>query len=183
MALGRRGALPDRGAASRPLRGRFTPPLMLWLSIAVVVVFLDQWSKGLAVSQLQYGAPVRILPVLNFTLQFNSGAAFSILSDLGDTGRWLLSALSILISVGLLVWMFSLPSGEWLLGFALAFILGGALGNLWDRLQLGHVVDFISVHYADRFFPTFNLADSAITLGVILMLADTLIQARQGSRA
>ena len=169
---------PPRQGTGGP---RFSLRLCWWLALSVLVVALDQWSKALVVSQLVQGQPLRILPLLNFSLQYNSGAAFSLLSDAGGMQRWLFSALALVISVVLLVWMSRLRAGEWLLGLALAFILGGAVGNLWDRLRLGHVVDFISVYYGDSYFPIFNLADSAITLGVILMLVDTLLQKRRGT--
>ncbi len=148
------------------------PRLLRWLSLAAAVTALDQWSKALAESLLDYGQPVAVLPVLNFTLHYNTGAAFSLLSEAGGPQRWLLSGVAALVSLGLAVWLATLPARERLLGAALALILGGALGNLWDRLSLGHVVDFVSLHCAGHYFPTFNLADAAITLGAIALLLD-----------
>ena len=164
------GVLPDRVR------------LALWLTLAVVVLVLDQWTKGLAQAQLEYGRPVPIFPVLNFTLHYNSGAAFSFLSGAGGWQRWFLSVVAAVVSVALCIWLARLRRDEWLTGLGLGLVLGGALGNLWDRLLMGYVVDFISVHWADAYFPTFNLADSAITLGAGLMIVDALIQYRREKR-
>ena len=153
---------------------------MLCLLLALLVVVLDQWTKGIAESALEYGRPVQVLPVLNMNLQYNTGAAFSFLEDAGGWQRWFFSAVAIVISLGLCVWLSRLQAGETLLAWSLALILGGALGNLWDRLALGHVVDFISFHYGGSYFPAFNLADSAITLGAGLMILDAIVQARTG---
>jgi signal peptidase II len=154
--------------------------LALCLLLALLVVVLDQWTKGIAESALEYGRPVQVLPVLNMSLQYNTGAAFSFLEDAGGWQRWFFSAVAIVISLGLCVWLSRLQAGETLLAWSLALILGGALGNLWDRLALGHVVDFISFHYGGSYFPAFNLADSAITLGAGLMILDAIVQARTG---
>lgn len=153
--------------------------LLLWLAVAAVVVLLDQWSKGVAQEQLEYGRAVVILPVFNFYLQYNSGAAFSFLQDAGGWQRWFFSAIALGASVFIGIWLSRLQRGEWLLAWSLSFIMGGALGNLWDRLALGHVVDFISVHYGDAYFPAFNIADSAITVGAVLMIVDSLLRSRQ----
>jgi signal peptidase II len=115
---------------------------------------------------------VAILPVLNFTLQHNSGAAFSFLSDAGGWQRYFFSAVALLVSLVLVVWLHRLRRDDLLLAVGLGLILGGALGNLWDRVALGYVVDFISVHYRDSYFPAFNIADSAITLGAGCVLLD-----------
>lgn len=151
-----------------------------YLGLALVVIALDQWTKGVAVAQLQPGQPLAVLPVLNFSLQFNPGAAFSFLSQAGGWQRWFFSGIAAVVSVVLVVWLFRLPVREWLLGLSLSFILGGALGNLWDRLVLGHVVDFISVHYEGWYFPAFNIADSAICVGAVLMILDAILQSRRG---
>jgi signal peptidase II len=149
------------------------------LVLVVVVVVLDQWTKTLASSLLTYAQPVEILPVFDLTLLHNRGAAFSFLSEAGGWQRWFFSGLAATVSVVLVVWLWRLPRKQWLLSLALALILGGALGNLWDRILLGHVVDFISLHYGGRYFPAFNLADSAITLGAVLMLLDMVINAEK----
>jgi signal peptidase II len=151
-----------------PTRGWF------WLGLAVLVVALDQATKMLAVSLLAYAEPVPVLPVLNWTLLHNLGASFSFLADAGGWQRWFFSAIALAVSVVLVVWIFRLKGTEFLQKLALALILGGAVGNLWDRVALGYVVDFIQLHYQQRyFFPAFNIADSAITLGAVLMIYDS----------
>lgn len=142
------------------------------LILASLTVLLDQWTKNLAVVHLIVGLPREILPVFNLTLQHNPGAAFSFLAGADGWQRWLFTAISSLISVLLIIWIGRLRSGEKLLLVGLSLILGGALGNLWDRLVLGYVVDFISVHYQSYFFPAFNIADSAITIGAGLLILD-----------
>lgn len=145
-----------------------------WYGLAALVVGLDQYSKGLAESALEYGRPVEVFSWFNLTLQYNTGAAFSFLSDAGGWQRYFFSAVALVISLVLVVWLYRMPRQQRLLALALALVLGGALGNVWDRLVLGHVVDFISVHYGGRYFPAFNLADSAISLGAALMIFDSL---------
>jgi signal peptidase II len=152
----------------------------LWLLLALLLVLADQWTKGLAVAGLVEGRPQVLLPVLNLSLHYNSGAAFSFLKDAGGWQRWVFTAIALGVSVVLCVWLSRLKREEWLLACSLSFILGGALGNLWDRVTLGQVVDFISVHYGGWYFPTFNLADSAISVGAGLMILDTFLQWRRG---
>ncbi len=149
-----------------------------WYLLALVVILLDQFTKGLASSGLDYGRPVEVFSWFNLTLQHNTGAAFSFLSGAGGWQRWFFTAIAVVISTVLVVWLYRLERGHWLLALSLALILGGAIGNLWDRLALGYVVDFISVHYGGRYFPAFNVADSAITVGAACMLLDSFIAAR-----
>lgn len=150
-------------------------PLQLRLyGVAAAVLILDQITKAIAQARLEYAVPQPLLPFLNFTLHFNDGAAFSFLSGAGGWQRWFFAALALAVSTILMVWLWRLPRQQWLLGLALALVLGGALGNLWDRLLLGYVIDFVSLHYAGRFFPTFNVADSAITVGAVLLFWDSL---------
>ena len=146
-----------------------------WFLLALVVLLLDQYTKGLASAQLQYGQPVQVLPVFNLTLQHNEGAAFSFLSEAGGWQRWFFTIVASAVSVVLAVWLTRLQRGQILLAASLALILGGAVGNLWDRVALGYVVDFISVHYERRYFPAFNIADSAISVGAVLMILDAFI--------
>ena len=157
-----------------PARGWF------WLRWALLVIGLDQATKTLAVNELIYGRPVEVLPVLNWTLLHNTGAAFSFLSDAGGWQRWFFALVSGVVSAVLVVWLFRLGPRDYLQKLALSLILGGALGNLWDRLVLGHVVDFIQLHYRDHYFPAFNIADSAITLGAVLLLAHTFFFDKSG---
>ncbi len=146
-----------------------------WYRLALVVVILDQFVKLLVNLNLVEGMPVRIFGLLDFTLQYNNGAAFSFLHDAGGWQRYLFSGIAVTVSAVLMVWMARLQRSQALLLGSLTLILGGAVGNLIDRLRFGHVVDFISVHYGEHYFPAFNLADSAISIGAALLLLDMLI--------
>lgn len=150
-----------------------------WYALALVLVLLDQYTKDLASSGLDYGRPVEVFSWFNLTLQHNTGAAFSFLSDAGGWQRWFFTAIAVVISAGLVAWLYTAERGHWLLSLSLALILGGAIGNLYDRVAMGYVVDFISVHYRDRYFPAFNLADSAITVGAGCMLLDGFLSGRE----
>lgn len=163
--------VPERFAAlSNSMR-------LLWCyGLALFVVILDLYTKDLATQELMYGRPVEIFSWFNLTLQHNTGAAFSFLSEAGGWQRYFFSIVAIVISAVLAVWIFKLERHQWLLALSLSLILGGALGNLWDRLTLGYVVDFISVHYAGRYFPAFNIADSAISVGAVCMLLESFFQ-------
>jgi signal peptidase II len=147
----------------------------LWLLLSLLIVLLDQWSKQSASSALDYGRALELAPWLNFTLMHNEGAAFSFLSSAGGWQRWLFVAISSLVSLVIALWLLRLKANEKLMAVSLTFILGGALGNLWDRAVLGYVVDFISVHYHNRYFPTFNIADAAISVGAALMILDMFV--------
>lgn len=144
-----------------------------WLWLAVLVIAIDLGTKAIATAMLTYGDPVPVLPSFNLTLLHNTGAAFSFLADAAGWQRWFFAAIAIVVSVVLVVWLKRLKRHETLLAVALAMVLGGALGNLYDRVVLGHVVDFILVHWQSRwFFPAFNLADTFITIGAILLALD-----------
>ena len=146
-----------------------------WFGLALTVIVLDQYTKGLASAGLDYGQPVRVFSWFNLTLQHNPGAAFSFLSDAGGWQRYFFSAAAAIISAVLIAWLWVMPRGQRLLALSLGLIIGGALGNLWDRVVLGYVVDFISVHYQHYYFPAFNIADSAITGGAIGMVLDSMV--------
>ena len=144
-----------------------------WLPVAAAVVVLDQLSKAWIVHHVNYGAVVHLLPVLDLTLRYNSGAAWSLLAGAGGWQRWLFAGLALAVGLGLLVWLRRIDARvHRLLAFALALIMAGAVGNLIDRLYLGHVVDFILAHWNDSEFPAFNIADSSITVGAALLLLD-----------
>jgi signal peptidase II len=143
--------------------------------VATAVVVLDQITKYFANTMLDYASPVEIFPVLNITLHYNPGAAFSFLSDAGGWQRWLFSVIALAVSAYICVWLMRLRREQWLLSLALALVLGGALGNLWDRLFLGYVIDFVSVHWGDSYFPTFNIADAGISVGACLLLLDMVV--------
>ena len=150
-----------------------------WLGVSVVVILLDQMTKYLAGAKLVYAEPMAVLPSFNLTLLYNRGAAFSFLSDAGGWQRWFFVTVSLLASVALVIWLRKLKPEQWQLALALSLVLGGALGNLIDRLWLGHVVDFIQLYYRDFYWPAFNIADSAITVGAILLLWDGLFLQRK----
>ncbi len=145
-----------------------------WLLISAVIVVLDLWTKNIASQSLTLYRPVEVTSWLNMTLAHNYGAAFSFLSDAGGWQRWLFTGLASVVTVVLVVWLFRLTDREKLTAAALGMIIGGAVGNLVDRINHGYVVDFIDVFYRDWHWPAFNLADSAITGGVILLLIDGL---------
>ena len=138
----------------------------------MLIFILDQVTKYLCNTYLNLGQPVTVFPGFDLVLAYNSGAAFSFLSDAGGWQRWLLTAFSSAISVLLIVWIYLLPKSEKLAAFALCLILGGAWGNLYDRIFAGYVVDFISLYYKNYRFATFNIADSSVFLGACLMMLD-----------
>lgn len=144
--------------------------LMKWLSFAMIITFIDQITKYLATTNLMYGDPRALLPGINFTLFHNTGAAFSFLADQGGWQRWFFAILTILISAGLILWLKLLSHKEIATRIAICFILGGALGNLIDRLIWGYVIDFIQLYYSSWYWPIFNIADASITIGAILLI-------------
>jgi signal peptidase II len=146
-----------------------------WLWLVAVVIILDQFSKQLVVNHLVLHQALPLLPSLNLLRAENTGAAFSFLSGASGWQRWFFIGLAVTISVLLLVWLGRLSAGHRLQAGALALILGGALGNLCDRVLHGYVIDFIDVYYRDWHFPVFNIADSAITVGAILLILDTFL--------
>lgn len=152
------------------------PYSWLWLFVSAAVVWADMETKSWASEVLTLYRPREILPWLNMTLAHNYGAAFSFLSDAGGWQRWFFTILASIVSLVLIVWVLRLPRRQWLTGLALSLVIGGAIGNLVDRVQLGYVVDFIDVFYKSWHWPAFNVADSAITCGVILLILDAVMQ-------
>lgn len=148
--------------------------MLRWVWLSVVVIGLDQITKNIAVSTLSPYSPVELLPGLNFMLAYNTGAAFSFLAQAGGWQRWFFMTLAVAVAVVLVLWIRRLTPTDRLTAAGLAMVLGGALGNAWDRAYLGHVIDFIDVYYAQWHWPAFNVADSAITVGVVLLLIDGL---------
>lgn len=144
-----------------------------WLVLSVVVILLDQLSKAYFQNNLSLYQQVPVITDLfSWTLAYNTGAAFSFLADHSGWQRWFFAGIALVVSVVLVVWLKRLRNDTWT-AIALALILGGALGNLYDRMVLGHVVDFILVHWRQEWrFPAFNLADSAITVGAIMLALD-----------
>ena len=144
-----------------------------WLWLAGVLVLLDQISKWVVLGTLQPGETRYVAPFWNWVLTFNPGAAFSFLSDAGGWQRWFFTLLALGVS-GWIVVMLRQHRNEFRLSLALTLVLGGAVGNVIDRLRFGAVVDFIQWHVAGYYWPAFNLADSAICLGAALLLLDQL---------
>ncbi|MFP4335198.1 MAG: signal peptidase II [Wenzhouxiangella sp.] len=149
-----------------------------WLALAVLLVVLDLWTKQLATETLELYRPRVVTDWLNLTLAHNDGAAFSLLAGAGGWQRWFFTVVTVLVSAVLLVWLKRLPHRSRLLPVALVLVLGGALGNLIDRVRLGYVVDFIDIHYQGWHWPAFNLADSVIVVGVLLLLIEGFIPRR-----
>lgn len=162
---------------SQPVRN-----CLVWLWVSLLVVVVDLGSKYLAVETLNYGEPNQVLPVFDITLLYNTGAAFSFLAEAGGWQRWFFVAIAIGVSGMLLVWLKRTPRQQWWLGLGLAWVLGGALGNLYDRIVHGYVVDFISLHYGGYYFAAFNIADMAITGGAALLLIDMLFLAERDNK-
>jgi len=154
----------------RPLR---------WLCLSLLVVLLDLGSKMLASSLLSYGQQVEVLPIFNLTLLHNTGAAFSFLATQGGWQRWLFALIAVGASVGLSVWLTRLKRGETLAAISLTLVIGGAIGNLYDRLVHGYVVDYLSFHWGSWYYPAFNLADTAITLGAVGLVLQSLFESRR----
>ena len=152
---------------------QFYPHNLVWVGLSIVAIILDQWTKWIATEHLIYGQQNPVLPFLNWTLLHNYGAAFSFLSDAGGWQRYFFTGLAGVVSIIFLFWLMRMPKKMMILPAAIALILGGAVGNLIDRVSLGYVVDFIHFYYNNSHFPAFNIADSAITLGTILLLIDT----------
>lgn len=148
--------------------------MLPWLGLAGAVLAFDQITKAAAERLLDLHVPLAVIPGLNLTLTYNTGAAFSFLSEASGWQRWLFSVFALVVSVVLLVWLYRLPRADRWLAAALSFVLAGALGNLWDRLVYGHVIDFIDVYYRNWHWPAFNLADAAITVGAVMLVIDAV---------
>lgn len=159
---------------------RREPSGLRWLPITVAVIAADQIVKLWIVQHLALYRTVRVLPVLDITLTYNRGAAFSFLADESGWQKWLFAGLAAVVAFGIVLWLKRLGGRrQRLLCLSLTLILGGALGNLIDRLRIGHVVDFILAHWHGVYFPwAFNIADSAITVGAALLLIDALLETR-----
>jgi len=147
--------------------------MLKWLGLSLLAVILDQWSKLAIAGSMQLYQSIPIMPYFNLTYVHNTGAAFSFLSEAGGWQRWFFAGLALVISMVIAVWLARLKQHETLLAVALSLVLGGAMGNLIDRLAYGYVIDFLDVYYQTWHWPAFNIADSAITLGVILMLVES----------
>lgn len=148
--------------------------MLKWLNVSAVVIVLDQISKWFMINWLDLHETVAVFPFFNLTLAHNYGAAFSFLASAGGWQRWFFVALALAISTALFIWLKRLPSNAKLEAASLALILGGAIGNVIDRLIHGYVIDFLDVYYGSYHWPAFNVADSAICVGAVLLILDSL---------
>lgn len=147
-----------------------------WWALAFILFVLDWLTKQAVESSLFYGQEIAVLPFFDLTLRYNTGAAFSFLAQAGGWQRWFFSLVAVAVVVGISWRLVKIAHINRWEALSLSFILGGAIGNLYDRLVYGHVVDFIQFHWQQTwYFPAFNVADSAITIGVILMLLEGLV--------
>ncbi|MBA6044582.1 MULTISPECIES: signal peptidase II [Pseudomonas] len=153
-----------------------------WLVLSLLVLVIDQVSKAHFEGSLEMFQQIVVIPdYFSWTLAYNTGAAFSFLADGGGWQRWLFAVIALVVSAVLVVWLKRLGRDDTWLAIALALVLGGALGNLYDRIALGHVIDFILVHWQNRhYFPAFNFADSAITVGAIMLALDMFKSKKTG---
>lgn len=153
----------------------------VWLLLSVLVIGLDQWTKAIATGALGYGVPEAFLPHWNWTLVHNYGGAFSFLSKHPGWQRWFFLIVASAITLALLEWLRRSPPRRWLPCLPLALLIGGAIGNLIDRIQLGYVIDFIDWHWSQEgwHWPAFNLADSAISCGIVLLILHEVFGTRR----
>lgn len=147
--------------------------------IVVVIFFLDQWTKNWIIENLSLYEKISISNFFNLTHQQNTGAAFSFLAEAGGWQRWFLSIVAMIVSGYIAYWLYELRnSTQWFLIYGLSLVLGGALGNVFDRIRLGYVTDFLQVFIGRWPFPSFNIADAAITIGAIFIIIDAIIETR-----
>ncbi len=158
---------------------RNTTSHWVWLGLALVVLLADQFTKVLIVSSYPLGEGFAVTSFFNIVRVHNEGAAFSFLASAGGWQRWFFTGLGV-VAAAVMVWMLKKHPGQKLFGFAIACILGGAIGNVIDRVLYGYVVDFLDFHYAGIHFPAFNLADSGITLGAACLILDEILRVRRG---
>lgn len=147
-----------------------------WLLLSALVVFFDQLTKLWALQALKLHQPRMMSPVINMYLDFNKGAAFSMLNSNPTIAMWLFGGVALIVSVVLFVWLLFVPTESQLQSASLSLILGGAVGNLIDRVRLGHVVDFVQLHVEEYYWPTFNVADTVITIGAALLVLSVFLR-------
>lgn len=152
--------------------------MLKWIWLAVAVVFFDQLSKYIASTSLEMYQPIAVMPMFNWTLMHNPGAAFSFLANESGWQRWFFTAIAVVVSVVLFFWIKRLEQHEKWQAIALTLILGGAVGNVIDRIWFGYVIDFIQIYYEQWYWPAFNIADSAISIGVAMIIIDSIREYR-----
>lgn len=153
--------------------------MLQWLGLAFIILLADQFTKVLILGYYRLGDSTVVTSFFNVVRVHNSGAAFSFLADASGWQRWFFTVLGFAAS-GFIIWMLKSHSGQRLFSFALACILGGAIGNVIDRLLHGYVVDFLDFHWRGMHFPAFNIADSAISIGAACLILDELLRVRRG---
>jgi signal peptidase II len=151
----------------------------VWLLLSALVVLADQLSKSYITSHYGEFEFTTVLPILDITRMHNVGAAFSFLATASGWQRWLFITLAVTVSIGIVVWLYRMPRSQGLLACGLALVLGGAIGNVIDRIRLGAVVDFIHFHWDRAYFPAFNIADSAITVGAACLILDAMFEPKR----
>lgn len=159
--------------------------VMTWLVTAIAIIVVDQATKYVASQHIVYGERLNILPFFNLTLVHNTGAAFSLLANASGWQRWFFVMLGTVVSVVLITWMSKLSGNEKLTGWSLTLVLGGAIGNVIDRLIYGYVIDFLDVFVGEYHWPAFNIADSAICIGAVMLVVLSLfnIESQQDSES
>jgi signal peptidase II len=150
-----------------------------WLVLSALVILADQVSKNYIADHFGEFEFIKVLPILDITRMHNVGAAFSFLASASGWQRWVFIGLAVVVSIGICIWLLRARRANGLLACGLALVLGGAVGNLIDRIRLGHVIDFIHFHWDRAYFPAFNVADSAITVGAACLLLDALLEGRR----
>jgi signal peptidase II len=150
-----------------------------WLGLALIICIADQFTKTLILGNYKLGDSTYVLNFFNIVRAHNTGAAFSFLQNAGGWQRWLFTGIGVVATI-FIIWMLRSHAGQKLFAFALACILGGAVGNVVDRLMHGYVVDFLDFHWAGWHFPAFNVADSAITIGAACLILDEILRVRRG---
>ena len=151
----------------------------VWLLLSALVVLADQVSKSYITSHYGEFEFTTVLPILDITRMHNVGAAFSFLAGASGWQRWLFISLAVIVSIGIVVWLYRMPRSQGLLACGLSLVLGGAIGNVIDRVRLGAVIDFIHFHWDRAYFPAFNVADSAITVGAACLILDALLEPKR----
>jgi signal peptidase II len=170
----------DRTTSTQRTDWRERLGALRWVMLSLAVILIDQITKAAIASRLELFDIITVLPVLEITHLHNTGAAFSILAGASGWQRWFFIGLAATVAIVILVWLQRLPRrGQGLLAAGLALIMGGALGNVIDRIWNGHVVDFIHVHWGPAYFPAFNAADAAITIGAGLLILDALFEGKR----
>ncbi|HHX82310.1 MAG TPA: lipoprotein signal peptidase [Pseudomonadaceae bacterium] len=164
-------------------RARLSTQNLIHGVLVAAIVVMDQVTKYLSNTLLPYAQAQPVVPGFDLLLVYNRGAAFSFLDDAGGWQRWALAVVSLVVSIVIALWLWRLPARQRLLGIALALVLGGALGNLYDRMVLGYVIDFVSLYYGSWRFATFNIADAAISIGALLLAIDVFTGEQSDGRS